>query len=81
MVKPPQSENTPFTMSSEDFPALPGTTPPSTANNSMDAGSSRTSQGSSSQPNDMLDPRLPQQDKGPSKRGIITSPDGKTPST
>ncbi len=92
MVKQPQSENTPFTMSSEDFPALPGTTPPSTANNSMDAGPSKTphlhtpqssiSNSSTLRGGTPVEMQLEQRnqltEKPPEeKKGIITHPNGK----
>lgn len=73
MVKTPQSESSAFTMSSEDFPALPGTTPPSTIANEA----SGKATPSSNQPVEFTDQRSGQaQDKGTPKRGIITSPDG-----
>jgi len=74
MVKTPQSESSAFTMSSEDFPALPGTTPPSTMANET----SGKATPSSNQPIEFTDQRSGQpQEKGVPKRGIITSPDGK----
>lgn len=71
MVKTPQSESSAFTMSSEDFPALPGTTMPTTTSANDTTGkimenrppSSNTVQGDS-------------QERVERKRGILTSPDG-----
>jgi CCR4-NOT transcription complex subunit 2 len=75
MVKQPVSESSAFTMSSEDFPALPGTTPAVTTNSEP----SGKITPSNSQP---LESEQQQRvnnlivDKSPVKRGIVTSPDG-----
>lgn len=72
MVKQPQSEQTPFTMSSEDFPALPGTAPLPSAVEAANKPVPMTSQ------NDSSDSKNSAPDKGPAKKGIITYPEGKS---
>jgi len=77
MVKQPQSESTPFTMSSEDFPALPGTTPPTAASLSSD------NSGLKASPNSGVNTLLAEHsdlrnmDKGTGRKGILTNLDGK----
>lgn len=75
MVKQPTSEASEFTMSSEDFPALPGT-----QNNSAPIpGSEKGLVGLSNNDSthDVVTSRAPGAEKiGGTKRGIQTSPDG-----
>ncbi|XP_026471947.1 CCR4-NOT transcription complex subunit 2 isoform X2 [Ctenocephalides felis] len=87
MVKQPTNEQSEFQMSSEDFPALPGTQ----SRESIVTGSSGTSGGIDKLTNTNSNTDLPQQinasttgsghannsDKGLAKRGIQTSPNGK----
>lgn len=89
MVKQPTNEQSEFQMSSEDFPALPGTQ----SRESIVTGSSGTSGGIDKLTNTNSNTDLPQQinasttgsghannsDKGLAKRGIQTSPNGKLP--
>lgn len=81
MVKQPTNEPSAFTMSSEDFPALPGTAPTSGAGGSSGgegAQSQQTSNQSQSAENSSSDSRVNNQTgDGSHKKGIITSPDGK----
>lgn len=84
MVKQPTSESSEFTMSSEDFPALPGTastegpSPGSSVVSSSDKSTSQAMEQNSSQ-QDLVNSRLViSNDKTLAlKRGIQTSPDGK----
>lgn len=83
MVKQPTSETSEFTMSSEDFPALPGTastegpSPGSSVVSSSDKSTNQTSEQNNSQ-QDMVNSRLVlNNDKALAlKRGIQTSSDG-----
>jgi CCR4-NOT transcription complex subunit 2 len=75
MVKQPVSETSAFTMSSEDFPALPGTTPTGLVGNNNEAGAQ--AQTTSTSLDGSSETRLNNQvGETPQKRGIITSPDG-----
>ena len=72
MVKQPQTEASAFTMSSEDFPALPGTAPPiASANDS----SGKATPSTVNKIEDSNDRTVATTDKN-MKRGIITSPEG-----
>lgn len=79
MVKQPVSETSAFTMSSEDFPALPGTTSAAPAGSSNDTGS-QAQPTSTSQPmeSSSSDASRVNNQSGDTqqKRGIVTSPDG-----
>jgi len=72
MVKPSQSESAVFTMSSEDFPALPGTNPPTV--NTNDTSGKATPSCSQTNDSDQRSSSIP--DKNSMKRGIVTSTDG-----
>lgn len=75
MVKQPTSETSEFTMSNEDFPALPGTQNNSGPTSSSDKGLVGLSNSDSS--HDVVSSRAPGAEKsGGTKRGIQTSPDG-----
>lgn len=85
MVKQPTSESSEFTMSSEDFPALPGTastegpSPGSSVVSSSEKSVSQTGSSEvSTQQQDLVNSRLAMSnDKTQAlKRGIQTSPDG-----
>jgi CCR4-NOT transcription complex subunit 2 len=73
MVKQPQTESTAFTMTSEDFPALPGTVPPAPIVNET----SGKATPSTNQTAEATDQRAQVQERAPVKHGIITSADGK----
>lgn len=78
MVKQPVSETSAFTMSSEDFPALPGTAPTGAGGASNDPGA-QVQAPNASQPIDpsSSEPRINNQTVDSlQKRGIVTSPDG-----
>lgn len=86
MVKQPTSEANEFTMSSEDFPALPGTASTegpspgsSVVSNSEKTGSQASSSELSSSSQDLVTNRLVLNNEKVQnvKRGIQTSPDGK----
>lgn len=86
MVKQPTSEANEFTMSSEDFPALPGTASTegpspgsSVVSNSEKTGSQASSSELSSSSQDLVTNRLVLNSEKVQnvKRGIQTSPDGK----
>ncbi|XP_054271553.1 CCR4-NOT transcription complex subunit 2-like isoform X2 [Macrosteles quadrilineatus] len=84
MVKQPTSESSEFTMSSEDFPALPGTAStegPSPGGSVVSGGGDKTTPASDQPPasQDLVNSRLVlSNDKSLAlKRGIQTSPDGK----
>jgi len=72
MVKQPQAESSAFTMSSEDFPALPGTAPSLGTSDS----SGKATPNAVNKLEDSNDRTIATTDKSV-KRGIITSPDGK----
>ena len=69
-------------MTSQDFPALPGSTPPPAANNSMGspsaAGCSWMAQENNGQASGPFDPNGFMQGNAPSYPAIITAPDGNT---
>jgi len=73
MVKQPQTESTAFTMTSEDFPALPGTVPPTPVVNESSGGKATPS----SNQNTLNDQTAAVPERPPIKHGIITSADGK----
>lgn len=75
MVKQPTAESSEFTMSSEDFPALPGTQ----NQDGPSPSGEKTLSGQSTECNQETTPtnRAPGAEKSQaSKRGIQTSPDG-----
>jgi len=80
MVKQPTSESSEFTMSSEDFPALPGTGSEGSSTSGVGEKASSSEPNSTSSETPQPSSRLPQatsDSKPPPKRGIQTSPDGK----
>lgn len=74
MVKQPTSESSEFTMSSEDFPALPGTQNNTAPIQSSDKGLVGLSNSDST--HDVSSRASGAEKSGGTKRGIQTSPDG-----